>query len=64
MFNGKLKQLAQKTRFWGMAIKHETKLMLRSGFSLTSSEQEAVLLICALFILGIIVRAVMWWLNL
>jgi hypothetical protein len=53
--------LAIRTRLRTLA--DETRLLVRAGFGLTASEREAVVLICALFVLGLVVRSVRWWLS-
>jgi Mlc titration factor MtfA (ptsG expression regulator) len=40
----------------------EARLLLRSGFALTADERETVALICALFVLGLAIRWIRWWL--
>lgn len=41
----------------------ETRLMMRAGFALTATERETVVLVCALFVLGLVVRGIHWWMG-
>ncbi len=42
------------------SLMDETRLLVRAGFALTATERETVVLICALFVLGLVVRWIRW----
>jgi hypothetical protein len=59
----RLHHVARAMRASLRALADEARLLVRSGFSLTATERETVVLICALFALGLAVRWLHEWLT-
>jgi len=62
MRSNSFQSLTDRMRSRLRTLADEARLLLRAGFALTASEREAVLLVCALFVLGVVVRSIRWWL--
>ena len=60
---GRPHRIARAARARLHAWADETRLLVRAGFALTASERETVALVCALFVLGLAVRWIRWWLE-
>jgi hypothetical protein len=56
----RLQHLLIATRQRLRKLADETRLLVRAGFALTATERETVVLICALFVLGLVVRWIRW----